>query len=46
MWSIVVSFPPNLFVGKYREADETIVDPPADYVCENFAEAVKLILSQ
>lgn len=35
-----------IMTGKYREGDEKSIDPPPYCVCENFAEAVELILSQ
>ena len=32
-------------IGKYREGNESSIDPPPSAICENFSSAVDLILS-
>ncbi len=36
----------ELLTGKYREGDEKTIEPSPSVVCEDFSEAVDLILSR
>ena len=35
----------SVFTGKYRDGDEALINPAPTAVCDNFAQAVELILS-